>query len=29
MQLDTEMLELVEVNRGLRAELDRVRGGGR
>lgn len=29
MQLDTEMLELVEANRGLRAELERVRGGGR
>lgn len=29
MQLDTEMLELTETNRGLRAELERVRGGAR
>lgn len=29
MQLDTEMLELVEVNRGLRSEVERLRGGGR
>lgn len=29
MQLDTEMLALVEVNRGLRSEVERLRGGGR
>lgn len=29
MQLDTEMLKLVEVNRGLRSEVERLRGGGR
>ena len=29
MQLDTEMLALEEVNRGLRSEVERLRGGGR
>ena len=29
MQLDTEMLALAEVNRGLRSEVERLRGGGR
>ena len=29
MQLDTEMLALEEVNRGLRTEVERLRGGGR